>query len=89
MQQDLFTPRVVSRPAASSPVDCLSEFGQLKDGAWFLPLSSQVGTIVTDGITTFGDCVALCNTTSCQMATYDYKAQTCTTRLTQPAEMEG
>lgn len=89
MQQDVFTPRVVSRPSASSRIDCLSEFGQLKDGSWFLPLSSDVGTTITDGITTFSACVALCNTTSCQLATYDYRAGCCMTRLAQPAVMEG
>lgn len=65
MQQDVFTPRVVSRPSATSRVDCLSEFGQLKDSSWFLPLSSDVGMTTTDGVATFSDCVALCNTTSC------------------------
>jgi hypothetical protein len=81
LQNDLFMPQTVSRSAASGPVDCLSEYSQLKDGAWFLPLSRTEGTNVTAGVPTFADCVAVCSSDKeCQLLTYDYRAQTCLVR---------
>jgi hypothetical protein len=81
LQNDLFTSQTVSRAAANSHVDCLSEYGQLKDGAWFLPLSSTEGTNVTTGVPTFADCVAVCSADKeCQLLTYDYRARTCLVR---------
>ena len=86
MENDVFIPRVVSRPSASSPVDCLSEYSQLKDGAWFIPLASDVGTNITGNVTSFADCVTLCSADNAyQLVTYDYREKTCLVR----ASVEG
>lgn len=81
---DVFVPRIVSKTGATSSAGCLSEFGQLTDGAFYLPLQSDVATVVTSGITAFADCVALCLPDSCcQFVTYGYVAKTCTVRNAQ------
>ena len=80
MTNDAFSPRTISRERSTSSLDCLSEFAQLADGAWWLPVPEE-STNVTAGITTFADCVALCPAGStCQLVTYDYLAKTCTVR---------
>lgn len=84
---DLFIPQTISRPGASSPIDCLSQFSQLVDGAFYLPLSSSDGTTLVRDVPTFAECVALCNTTNCQYVTYAYVAKTCTVRVAEPVVM--
>lgn len=78
---DVFSSRTISRPAAISPIDCVSEFGQLVDMSWYLPLASPVATRVASGVASFGACVARCTSASkCQMVTYDYVKKECTQR---------
>lgn len=68
------------------PIFCLcccslSEFGQLIDSAWYLPLTSDVSTVVTPNMQTFAECAALCEANStCQFVTYDYNDKSCTVR---------
>lgn len=89
MQNDLFVPRTISRIGASSSVDCLSEYTQLVDGAWYLPLSSSFGVSTTPNVASFSACVDLCSTSGCQLVTYDYREQTCTQRMSIAPEYEG
>jgi hypothetical protein len=87
---DVFVPRIVSKTGATSSADCLSEFGQLIDGAFYLPLASDAATVVTPGIMAFADCVALCLPDSrCQLVTYNYVEKTCTVRNAQEAVLTG
>jgi len=80
----------VSRQGASSAIDCVSEFNQYQDGAWFLPVQSDVATNITSGVLKFADCVALCPAASdCQFVTYDYVAKTCTVRSGASVVYEG
>lgn len=90
MLNDVFVPRTVSRTGASATVDCLSEYSQLLDSAWWLPLSSTGSTTVTQDVATFADCVALCTPSSmCQFVTYDYVAKDCLVRNAAEVVYEG
>lgn len=90
MNNDVFTPRTISRTGASVSVDCLAEYGQLLDGSWFIPLSPGPQVTITNDIKTFAECVALCPMDStCQFVTYDYAAKTCSVRNTAEIIYEG
>lgn len=89
MAVDFFTPRTLARPGAASPLDCLSEYSQLQDGSWWLPLSSSVGVNVTSGVADFAGCVNLCDQAQCQLVTYDYVTQECSTRVALDPVLEG
>lgn len=89
MQNDIFTPRTVSRLGAITPVECLSEYSQVRDGEFWLPLSSTVGVTVTPGITSFAACVNLCTDANCQLLTYDYTAKECHVRVSAAPVYEG
>jgi hypothetical protein len=80
MDNDVFVPRTISRQRASTSLDCVSEFGQLLDASWFLPLQSDAGTRVVQDVAVFADCVAMCVGSDCQSVTYDYIDKTCTVR---------
>jgi hypothetical protein len=78
---DVFAPTTISRTGASSPIDCVSEYAQIVDMSWFLPLLSNVATTVTAGVQSFQACVDVCSAApTCQFVTYDYVAKTCTVR---------
>jgi hypothetical protein len=79
MGNDVFAPRTISRTGATSSIDCVSEYAQLVDMSWYLPLASSVSTAVTANVSTFQACVDLC-TGACEFVTYDYVARTCTVR---------
>jgi hypothetical protein len=85
MTNDVYAPRTVAPLGARGPQDCLAEFGQLLDAAWWLPTSSNTGMVVrgsADGINSFADCVATCTATArCQYITYDYSGGICYTRI--------
>lgn len=86
----MFVPKTVSRDGASTSVDCLAEFCQYQDGAWYLPLQSDIATNVSLNVQTFADCVALCPaSSSCQLVTYDYVAKSCTVRSGATVVYEG
>lgn len=78
---DLFVAQTVARLGASSSMDCLSEYAQL-DGSFFLPTGNASGTATAAGVASFAACVDICSGTfGCQLASYDYQTQTCTTRV--------
>lgn len=90
LSNDVFAPRTISRQRDSTSLDCVSEFGQLTDASWFLPLQSDAGTTVAQNVAGFADCVALCQAGSdCQLVTYDYMAKTCTVRNGTTPEFTG
>lgn len=89
MQNDLFAPRTVARPRASSATDCLSEYAQVVDGSWYLPLSSSQGTSTTKEVPSFAACVDICSATACQLLTYDYVDRSCMTRVSLTPIDEG
>lgn len=82
-------PRTIARLGALSPLDCLSEYAQLQDGAWYIPISGTAGVNVTKGVPRFADCVGLCDTARCQLLTYDYVAQECSFRISLDPVYEG
>ena len=85
----MYASRTVSRLGATSAVDCLSEYAQISDGSFYLPLSSAEGVTVSPNITSFGACVDLCSQAACQLVTYEYVNQLCSVRVSQAPLLEG
>jgi hypothetical protein len=61
MGVDTFTPKTVSRIGAATPIECLSEYLQVADGAYYLPLSSNEGVTALSGVASFADCITECD----------------------------
>lgn len=89
MGNDVYSPRTVARAGAASQVECLSEFSQIVDGNYFLPLSSQEGVTAIPGVANFTACVDLCSLYECQLLTYDYLTLTCAVRVSLAPVYEG
>lgn len=90
LTNDVFVPRTISRTGASSAIDCVSEYGQLQDGSWYLPLSDNTGTNTINGVGSFAECVGRCDVEPrCQFVTYDYQDRTCTLRNGAEVVYEG
>jgi len=85
----VFTPRTVARIGAASPLECLSEYSQIVDMSYFLPVSSPEGVTETRAVKSFSACVDLCSTAKCQLVTYDYREQICYVRVSQAPVYEG
>jgi hypothetical protein len=66
----LFKPISVARTGASSGADCLAQFAQIEDLAWYLPAT---GLTAVASATTFDACALAC-TGDCQFVTFDYAA---------------
>lgn len=67
-----FVPDVVSRAMAETASDCLAEFAQVVDAAWFM--GGSVALTPVPGISSFGDCIDSCRSdASCEYITYDYE----------------
>jgi hypothetical protein len=81
LNNDLFSADAVAPLGADSPYDCVSEFSQIADGAWYLPTTGNSAMNVTANVSTFAACVALCVEPDCQYVTYDYLAATCYVRM--------
>lgn len=86
---DFFVPRTMARAGAASSLECLSEYSQLQDGSWWLPLADSAGVNITAGVTTFDSCVRLCDQALCQLVTYDYVAKECSVRVALDPVYEG
>jgi hypothetical protein len=72
-----FTPAAVARTGADSAADCLAEFAQVVDAAWYLHGSATLANI-TDTAASFDACVSACkDDDSCQFITYDYDSNQC------------
>lgn len=81
-----FTPAAVARLAADSAADCLAEFAQIVDTAWYLN-GAAVLTQDTNA-TTFDACVAACkDDANCQFITYDYDSNQCFRKAASPSAM--
>lgn len=79
----------MSRVGAITPVECLSEYSQVRDGEFWLPLSSTEGVTVTPGVTSHAACVDLCTAANCQLLTYDYVSKECHVRVSEAPVYEG
>jgi hypothetical protein len=66
-----FTPAPVARTGAASPADCLAEFAQIVDSAWYMAGTAAMD--VVSSAATFADCTAAC-TGDCMYVTFDYDA---------------
>lgn len=86
---DIFSPNTIARIGATTPVECLSEYAQMTDGRFWVPLSSNEGVTVTPNVENFQACLDMCKTASCQMVTYDYQAKTCSVRVSEAPVYEG
>lgn len=83
-QNDLFQSRAISRAGATRPCDCLSEFQQLVDGAWYIRTTDMpdpaAGNATTNSsANSFNECVAQCTGPQCMWVTYSYKTRHCYT----------
>lgn len=79
---------MTARMGADNAGDCLAQYMQVVDGAWYLPVTAMIGTTVQTNITTFDACVALCQD-SCQFVTYDYRTLECFVRGAPTVVYEG
>lgn len=71
-----FTPSVVARAGADSPADCLAEFAQISDSAWYMGGSAAMEAV--SAASSFDTCVAACKAEdSCQYITFDYDTSAC------------
>jgi len=78
-----FSPAVVARPGAVSAADCLAEFGQISDVAWYMGGSVAMATV--SSASTFAACVDACKAdTDCQYITFDYVTSQCSKRTAGP-----
>lgn len=82
-----FKPEVVARPEATTTGECLAEFSQIVDAAWFLgdtATMTSVDVSTASGVDAkFESCVAACKGDSlCQFLTFDYPTGTCYHKLT-------
>lgn len=80
---DLFIAQAVAAIGADSSFDCVAEFAQLADSAWYLPTAGNAAMNVTENVASFSQCVALCVEPDCQYATYDYRQRICYIRMAQ------
>lgn len=70
-----FSPAVVARPGPTSLGDCLAEFAQITDVAFYLGGSVEMSPVAA---ATFEACVDGCKTDDdCQYITFDYNTNTC------------
>jgi hypothetical protein len=94
MENDLFTPKTVSRIGAASPIECLSEYSQINDGSYYLPISATEdpsGNTVfkVPNTPNFAACIAECDSRQCQLVTYDYVAKDCYVHIFLAPKYEG
>jgi hypothetical protein len=68
-----FTPAPVAREGAESAADCLAEFAQIEDVAWYLGGTANLEAV--SDANTFDGCVAACQSNAnCQYVTFNYTA---------------
>lgn len=89
LENDAYAPGVVSRRGAVSPIDCLSEYAQMVDSAYYLQVSSDEGVTNHTNVPNFAACVDLCTAAQCQLVTYDYISRECFVRVSQAPVYEG
>lgn len=88
-QNQPFTPATVARVGAASAADCLAEFAQIVDAAWYMGGAVSL-TNATDSATTFDACVAACKASAtCQYATFDYDSKQCFLKAVGTASAAG
>lgn len=88
MTNDVWGAPVAARIGADNAADCLAQYAQIVDGAWYLPVMTTDGYTTTPNVASFADCVALC-TSGCQFVTYDYVSKSCSTRNYVPPTLDG
>jgi hypothetical protein len=76
-----FKPDVVARRGAQSAGECLAEFAQMGDTAWYMGGTAAMELVSSVG---FDGCVATCKVVcDCQYVTYDYNTAMCHMKRTQ------
>jgi len=74
-----FAPAVVARVSARSLADCLAEFAQVDDLAWFMGGSVAMAPVEANS---FEACVEDCKAdAACQYLTFDYKTRRCSKKV--------
>lgn len=85
---DVWTAPVTARLEADNPVDCLAEFTQVVDGAFYVPAIDLPSNRYANNVTSFSDCVATCGD-GCALVTYDYLTNECWALYLTPSIFEG
>lgn len=85
---DVWSAPVTARLEADNAVDCLAEFTQVVDGAFYVPAISLASNLYANNVTSFSDCVATCGD-GCALVTYDYKTLECWALYLTPSTYEG
>lgn len=89
VDNDVFAPQPISPTAATSAVQCYTQYAQMAD-AWWLPTTGNTAMTTITGVTSFSDCVAECDKVAmCQYLTYDYDTDTCYVRTAQTNGIAG
>lgn len=90
-ENDVFSAQAVSPPGADSSWDCVAEFAQIVDSAWYLPTTGNTAMTATANVSTFAACVALCTAPDCEYVTYDYRTNngTCYVRIAEEPLLMG
>jgi hypothetical protein len=79
-EDDIFTPQTTSKPFSSSQADCVADFSQTVEGAFFmdLTLSDGLGMSKVAGRENLQSCVQTCREDAkCIAATFDYSSLEC------------
>jgi hypothetical protein len=75
---DIFTPQTTSKPFSSSQADCVADFSQTVEGAFYLDLVPGFGFDKQPGRENLQSCVEECRSDgNCTAATFDYATLDC------------
>lgn len=75
---DIFTPQITSKPYSDSQADCVADFSQTVEGAFYLDLQAGAGFTQVTGKENLQSCVQDCReSATCLAATFDYASLEC------------
>jgi hypothetical protein len=75
---DIFTPEVTSKPFSTSQADCVADFSQTVEGAFYLDLTPGDGLVIVPARENLQSCVQDCRENAgCTAATFDYASLQC------------
>jgi hypothetical protein len=75
---DIFTPQTTSKPFSTSQADCVADFSQTVEGAFYLDLQEGAGFATIAGRENLQSCVQECrDNANCTAATFDYASLEC------------
>jgi hypothetical protein len=77
-KDDIFTPETTSKPYSTSQADCVADFSQTVEGAFYLDLQAGEGYATVTASENLQSCVQNCrDSATCIAATFDYSSLEC------------